>query len=69
MGERTMTDVTHVADCTVPTHDPKCPRPHELSDGTHHWWSGWPGAFCLGCFCEDPLEYCITACEHLEDRP
>ena len=21
-----------------------------------HWWSGWPGAICLRCGTEDPLE-------------
>lgn len=21
-----------------------------------HWWSGWPGATCLRCGAEDPLE-------------
>lgn len=40
-----------------------CPNPHELSDGKHHWWSGWPGAYCLGCFCEDPTEICLAGCE------
>lgn len=25
------------------------------SDDGHHW-SGWPGAFCMKCFCDDPLE-------------
>lgn len=24
-----------------------------------HWWSGWPGAYCLHCFCEDPFEIAI----------
>ena len=25
-----------------------------------HRWSGWPGAFCLNCGVEDPLEQCIA---------
>jgi hypothetical protein len=28
--------------------------------GNYHRWSGWPGAFCLDCFCEDPLEQCLA---------
>lgn len=36
-----------------------CAAPHEKSDGFHHWWSGWPGAYCLGCGCSDPQEECL----------
>jgi hypothetical protein len=25
-----------------------------------HRWSGWPGAICLDCGIEDPLEQCVT---------
>jgi hypothetical protein len=25
-----------------------------------HQWSGWPGAHCLVCFCEDPCEICLA---------
>lgn len=25
-----------------------------------HWWSGWPGAFCLRCHADDPTEECIS---------
>ena len=28
-----------------------------------HRWSGWPGAYCLDCNCEDPSEQCITDCK------
>lgn len=24
-----------------------------------HWWSGWPGAYCVKCFVEDKDELCI----------
>jgi len=27
-----------------------------------HHWSGWPGAFCLKCGCEDLLEIAIGSC-------
>lgn len=26
-----------------------------------HHWSGWPGAFCLKCFSEDPIEMALAA--------
>lgn len=25
-----------------------------------HRWSGWPGAWCLDCGCEDPREIALT---------
>lgn len=25
-----------------------------------HNWSGWPGAFCLDCFLDDPLEEAVA---------
>ena len=25
-----------------------------------HRWSGWPGAFCLDCGCEDPVEMAMV---------
>lgn len=28
-----------------------------------HQWSGWPGAVCLICGAEDPLEICLAGCE------
>lgn len=27
---------------------------------TQHHWSGWPGAFCLKCGCEDPMEQALA---------
>lgn len=27
---------------------------------TAHRWSGWPGAWCLDCGCEDPLEAALA---------
>ncbi len=29
-----------------------------------HRWSGWPGAFCLRCFCEDPVELALADGAH-----
>jgi hypothetical protein len=37
---------------------------------TGHRWSGWPGAWCLDCGCEDPHEIALaegTAIEVLDD--
>lgn len=28
-----------------------------------HHWSGWPGAYCMKCFCEDPIETAFAANE------
>ncbi len=25
-----------------------------------HHWSGWPGAYCLKCLCEDPFEIALA---------
>lgn len=25
-----------------------------------HWWSGWPGAYCTKCGCEDPMEIALA---------
>lgn len=25
-----------------------------------HWWSGWPGAYCLKCHAEDKDEVCLA---------
>ena len=30
-----------------------------------HRWSGWPGAFCLDCFIDDPLEDAVA--QNIED--
>ena len=27
-----------------------------------HWWSGWPGAFCMKCFAGDLSESCMGGC-------
>jgi hypothetical protein len=35
------------------------PTKHELpwpKDHKGHWWSGWPGAYCLRCHAGDPIE-------------
>jgi len=34
-----------------------------------HRWSGWPGAWCLDCGCEDPSEICIGGGEVPDDHP
>ena len=53
----------HSPECAVgKRQDELCPTPHELSDGKHHWWSGWPNAYCLGCGTEHPAKDCPSEC-------
>jgi hypothetical protein len=33
----------------------------------HHNWSGWPGAWCLDCGCEDPREIALADGNFTED--
>lgn len=37
---------------------------------TEHRWSGWPGAWCLDCGCEDPTEIALAEgnCIEVEDK-
>lgn len=32
----------------------------EATSAEGHRWSGWPGAYCLNCFAEDPHEQCLA---------
>lgn len=56
----------HVESCPMATRaGEKCSNPHSLSKEGNHWWSGWPGAYCMSCGVSDPREECIgdNACE------
>lgn len=33
---------------------------------TGHRWSGWPGAWCLDCGCEDPHEIALAEGNYVE---
>jgi len=33
---------------------------------TEHRWSGWPGAWCLDCGCEDPHEIALADGNYIE---
>jgi hypothetical protein len=33
-----------------------------------HRWSGWPGAYCLDCGAEDPIEVCIADGCYVDDE-
>jgi hypothetical protein len=35
-------------------------------DIKEHRWSGWPGAFCLDCGCEDPREIALANGDYIE---
>lgn len=50
--------VEHSLDTCACKHARPCP----INDGEHRW-SGWPGAICLNCFDEDPMEICLADCK------
>jgi hypothetical protein len=65
--------VTHLPDCAVGNAKP-CPSPVSLQGEAvgEHWWSGWPGAWCMKCGAPDPHEECLTDCPcpcHLDEYP
>lgn len=31
-----------------------------------HNWSGWPGAWCLNCGCDDPIEWALAVGDYIE---
>lgn len=33
-----------------------------------HRWSGWPGAWCLDCGCDDPIEIAMATGDFEEDE-
>ena len=36
-------------------------------DSSGHRWSGWPGAWCFYCGCEDPREVALAVAGPLDD--
>lgn len=50
----------HLEDCAVGQAEALGITLHP--DGSYHRWSGWPGAFCLDCHTEDPMEICLGGC-------
>ncbi len=56
-----MNSKEHIPGCYVGgTVD--CPANFSLYDESKnkHWWSGWPGAYCLKCNAEDLFELCLA---------
>jgi len=53
-------EIKHIDTCAILEKQP-CPSNTSLygEKVTEHWWSGWPGAFCLKCGAEDKDEICI----------
>lgn len=37
-----------------------------MSGDNHHRWSGWPGAYCLDCGAEDPIEIALADGNYIE---
>jgi hypothetical protein len=57
--------MNHRTDCAQ-TEYRECPVKKSLygEKVTEHWWSGWPGAYCIKCGDEDKNEICLgTGCE------
>ena len=46
-----LSSIHHIESCVV--------GKAKLSDHDHKW-SGWPGAYCLICNCDDPNEICVA---------
>lgn len=48
--------------CRACVERPPCPSPLQMFSELvgDHWWSGWPGAYCMKCGAEDPLEICLA---------
>jgi hypothetical protein len=43
----------------------ECPANKSLHNepSNQHWWSGWPGAYCMKCGDEDANELCMAGCK------
>ena len=55
--------MNHLPDCAVGNIQP-CDAgfSQESERPEQHWFSGWPGAWCLKCGAEDPREVCLAGC-------
>ena len=53
----------HISTCAMLTVRP-CPSDKSLHGELvgEHWWSGWPGAYCLKCGDGDASEICLGGC-------
>jgi hypothetical protein len=51
----------HTKSCAQ-RHKRPCPANKSLHDEplNTHWWSGWPGAYCMKCGDEDMNEICLA---------
>lgn len=65
----------HRTECHVGNAQP-CPAQTTLHSERigEHWWSGWPGAYCMKCDSEDPDELCLAdqcvcVCHAFDDAP
>jgi hypothetical protein len=54
--------IDHIPSCASYDHPNKCPANKTMfKEGPEvHWWSGWPGAYCMKCGIEDPNEICFA---------
>ena len=64
MAEFVTPGVEHIPTCAQLRARP-CPA-HRSMHGespSEHWWSGWPGAYCVKCGDDDSSEVCMAECE------
>ena len=54
----------HIKDCDA-QNIRDCPANKSLHGEatTSHWWSGWPGAYCMKCGDDDLMEICLGGCK------
>ena len=54
----------HTPECSV-QHIRECPSGKSLhgEPKDNHWWSGWPGAYCMKCGDDDLTEICLGGCK------
>lgn len=55
--------IKHILTCYQLEKVP-CPAGYSLHSEKpdEHWWSGWPGAWCMKCHDEDKDELCLGDC-------
>ena len=61
---------THSKECSQPQKPCTANKTIHGEKSDEHWWSGWPGAFCMKCGDDDKMELCLAdVCEcHCHDE-
>lgn len=63
MTQQPDTLADHIPTCAL-LEVRECPSGRSLHSEplASHWWSGWPGAYCMKCGDEDKMEICLAGC-------